>query len=289
MIKIGVPATSANLGPGFDVLGMALDLYNYFYFEDSEDFSDDDLVLRSYLYTFSQMGQDPIPVRISQEASISRNGGLGSSSTCVVAGVVAALVKMGYETIDKDLVLRLATRIEGHPDNVAPAILGGLVASKASGDEISHIEYEVSSDLRFFIIMPDFTVETSQARSVLPDRIGLEDGVSNVSSSLFLIRGLETGDMDLIREGLVDKFHENYRKDLVAGYDQLKEMVESIGGALYLSGSGSTMMAITDKGVNLDLVLDDYLTTYYPSYKFQKVRVSNRGFVIEKLDEFEEE
>ena len=128
MLRISVPATSANIGPGFDVFGLAIEMKNEFLFSHADSFEEDNLVYQAYKRTYERLGLEPEPIKVEINAEVPMARGLGSSSTCVVAGVAAALYRIRGE-INKDFLLDIATDIEGHPDNVAPAIYGNLVVS----------------------------------------------------------------------------------------------------------------------------------------------------------------
>ena len=191
MIKIKVPATSANIGPGFDSIGLALSLYNTFTFEeipkgleimgcDDRFKGEDNLVYTSMKRTLAEIGHEIGGIRITMETNIPVSRGLGSSAACIVAGILGANELAG-SPLSKDGLLKIATEIEGHPDNVAPALLGGLVTSIAEGDEVFHNNINVAKGIKFIALIPDFTLSTKEAREVLPKEISFKDGVFNVS------------------------------------------------------------------------------------------------------------
>lgn len=282
MIRVNVPATSANLGPGFDVLGLAVDLYNSFIFEKADDFNVSNMITDSYKRVFDLYGQEPIPVKLTQDKSKSQvptAGGLGSSSTCIVAGVVAALAMMGKDD-DREEVLRLSNIIEGHPDNVAPAIYGNLVASIVDDDMRVHFKkFEVSDKLEFLAIVPDFSVETSLSRSVLPEKVSRPDAISNMSRLVFLLDGFESGSMEKLRLGLVDKLHQEYRKDLVRGFEEIRTYAKELGAGFFLSGAGATMMVVSDK--DLEEEMKAYIGKNYPTYQVIKLNINDEGYKLE--------
>lgn len=276
-IIIKVPATTANIGPGFDVLGMALDLYNEFIFRDSGDFTDDNLIIEAYKKTFDYYGEDPIPKSLEINGDVPISRGLGSSSTCIVAGVAAAILAM-KKPIDKSQILQIATDIEGHPDNVAPAIYGGLIVSLMTEDQIHTISYDVHEDLRFYAMIPDFEVSTAKARAVLPLEIALTDGIFNASRIPVLLKGLETGDQQLISPGVEDKFHQDYRKDLITGYQQVTSYVREQGASPYISGAGPTLIAIKREDENFENKLKKFLNKNLPGWKLKILQVDTKGF-----------
>ena len=178
MIKIRVPATSANLGPGFDSLGIALDLYNDFLFEETSkgleiigalanEEDKDNLVYLSMLKTFDLIGYIPKGIKIKIESKTPVSRGLGSSASCIVAGVMGANEIAG-SPLSLSEIFKLSTKIEGHPDNIAPALFGGLVTSLMEKDEIFYNKINIAEGLKFTAIIPDFPLSTKNAREVLP-------------------------------------------------------------------------------------------------------------------------
>ncbi|MBM6785247.1 homoserine kinase [Collinsella tanakaei] len=257
MIKITVPATSANLGIGYDTLGMAVSLYSHFTFDRAERLTitgcpeefrnEDNLVYVSFVDALREWDEEPFPVSIDIQTEVPVARGLGSSSTCVVAGIMAAAALTGH-TVDRAELVRIATAVEGHPDNVAPAILGGAVCSfTPEGDLPRCLRYEVSDRLRFITIIPPYEVHTSEARKVVPQQIPLSSAVWQMGRIAGMTRGLETGDTDLIAAANDDRLQEPYRRPLIPDYDAIRRTCLA-GGAktLWISGSGSTLMAVTD-------------------------------------------
>lgn len=257
MIKITVPATSANLGIGYDTLGMAVSLYSHFTFERSESLqisgcpeefqNEGNLVYVSFVDALREWGEEPFPVRLVIQTDVPVARGLGSSSTCVVAGIMAAAALTGH-TVDRAELVRLATSVEGHPDNVAPAILGGAVCSfTPEGGLPRCLRYGVSDNLRFVTIIPPYEVHTSEARKVVPQGVPLSDAVWQMGRIAGMTRGLETGDLSLIADANDDRLQEPYRRALIPDYDAIRDVcLDGGAGTLWISGSGSTLMAVTD-------------------------------------------
>ena len=190
MLEVIAPATSANIGPGYDCLGIALNLYNKFYFEEidngiiieekeKEYINKDNMVYKSMLYFFENIKPKKIPkgikIKIVDEVPICR--GLGSSATCI----------------------KLATEIEGHPDNVAPAIYGNMIVSFMENNKIFHDTIKVPDNLRFCAMVPDFKLSTEKARSVLPKTIAHKDGVFNVSRAALLVTAFMNNNLHLLK------------------------------------------------------------------------------------------
>lgn len=246
MVRIRVPATTANMGPGFDVLGLALSLYNIYEFKDDPNsvLDDKNMIHRAYKYTFQAMGKDVVNAEITVEAEIPSSRGLGSSAACIAAGIMGANSIMG-NTLGKEDILNIATQLEGHPDNVAPAIYGGLMISVMDEDGIVTNRLELSDDLRFIALVPEFQLSTAEARAVLPREIPLKDAVYNAGRVSILISALATGRDDLIFQGLKDRIHQPYRGVLIPDFDRIIEISRKFGAlGSYLSGAGSTIMCI---------------------------------------------
>jgi homoserine kinase len=262
MLKIRIPATTANLGPGFDSLGAALNIYATLTFEDCESplniygcdeayINADNLIYVAYCKTFEYFGERVKNVKIGIESDIPASRGLGSSAACVVGGVAGALYQMGRE-LDKKVMLEIATEIEGHPDNVAPAIFGGLTASMQVDRKVFTRLFPVNEAIVFVAFIPFFSLSTSDARRILPKEIKFSEAVFNASRIPLLLKSLEENDGILLRYAIQDALHQPYRKKLIPGYDEIEKIcIENEGYGVYLSGAGPTMMCISDKKTSL--------------------------------------
>lgn len=264
---ITVPATTANLGPGFDCLGVALTLYNQFEFTPMEaspgavriqvagpeaarvktDASN--LAYQAFAYFYQHLGEAPPAVNIQIQLGIPLARGLGSSATAIVAGLLGANCLAG-SPLEKTHILKLAIALEGHPDNVTPALLGGccLVASgqetgEAAGWEICDIPW--SRDIVPVVAIPDFELSTQTARQVLPHTCTHKDAVFNVAHLGLLLRGLETGRSGWLRAALQDRLHQPYRQALIPGYQAVQTAAVEAGAyGLVISGAGPTLLAL---------------------------------------------
>ena len=255
-VEVTVPATSANLGVGFDVMGLALDLEARFCVMCADELAisgctdefagPDNLVWRSYASTCEMLSATARPVAIHIASPLPLSGGLGASSTCVVAGVVSALLLSG-RTFDRSLALNIATSIEGHPDNVAPAIYGGLTSSFVEAGITYAAVMPVGANLRFVCMAPPYVVRTEEARRLLPQEVSRADAVWQMGRCVAMADALERGDARLISRACHDKLHEPHRMRLIADYDQLRTRSLAAGAcAFVISGSGSTCIAIAD-------------------------------------------
>ena len=265
-IEISVPATSANLGVGFDVMGLALDLTAEFTVRPAselhihgclEEFAgENNLVWTSYLKATQMLNATPRPLEIGIHSPLPLSGGLGSSSTCVVAGVVAALLLSG-RPFDKALALDMATTIEGHPDNVAPAIYGGLTSSFVEAGTTTAAVMPVGENLRFVAMAPPYVVKTDEARKALPTEVTRAVAVWQMGRCVAMADALERGDATLISKTCHDKLHEPHRMKLIRHYDLLRTKSLQAGAcAFVISGSGSTMLAIADGDEVAERIVD---------------------------------
>lgn len=255
MFKVIVNATSANLSIGFDVLGLALDIKNEFGFSKSDSFNfvgfdkefsnkENNLVYFSYKKVFDILNKKIIPVTISFKGEIPISRGLGSSSSLIVAGVFGANQILN-NPLTKDELFNICAEIEGHPDNVAPAIYGSLVASYKKGNKYIPNIYNVSNKLKFAVIIPEYPISTNEARLVLPKELNYADIINNLSRIINIPKAFNDGDIKLLQDLFNDKLHEPYRGKLIKDFDEIKKIALENNSALSISGSGSTMLLIT--------------------------------------------
>lgn len=257
MLKVCVPATSANLGPGFDTLGIALELMNTFYFcLDEEDIppkgakfmSANSLVQRGAELVAEETGGKLPKWQVALNAQIPSSRGLGSSASLTVAGIVAAnhYLQAG---LSSEKLLELACRLEGHPDNAAPALLGGLVVSTVTPEGVKFLKILPGETLKTVVAVPEFTLPTNQAREVLPTQVSYHDAIQNTGRTALFVSSMLLGDYTHLKYAMEDVLHQPYRMDLVPGFKEV--MAAAIkSGALgsCLSGAGPSILAfITEK------------------------------------------
>ena len=258
-IKVSVPATSANVGSGFDALGLAVTLYNTVTFEDSEVLEisasdgtriprgESNLVYRSAKGLFEKVGKQIPPLKITQTNPIPMARGLGSSSACIIAGLLGANRMLG-DVLNTQELLTLATAIEGHPDNVAPALLGGLTSSVFEDGKVYSVKRNVDETLCFAAIVPDYKLLTEAARAALPKEVSHKDAVYNLSRAALVPAAFCEGRHDLLAIATEDKLHQPYRMPLMPGSKEVFDMARLCGAkAVYVSGAGSTVMAVAEK------------------------------------------
>lgn len=263
MIRVKVPATTANMGPGYDVLGMALSQYSTFQCQEDDKISlsikgleseklvnqdhEANLVVRSMNHLFKYVDKYPKGYKLEIINDIPLARGMGSSASAIVGGLLVANYLVGAN-LDQGEILKLATQIEGHPDNVAPALMGNIVLStKIPDDQVIYHSIKPFDDLTCVLFIPDYEVSTSMSRAVLPQSISMADAVHTSGHLSLMLAGFMTGNKDLIGQTMVDRLHEPYRKSLIKNFDDFKASALEVGAfAFSLSGSGSTIIAYCD-------------------------------------------
>lgn len=266
---ITVPATTANLGPGFDCLGAALSRYNRFRFNLTSaetgpvtieatglgaaqvSLSADNLLYQAFLRVYEHLGQSAPAVSIQVEVDVPLARGLGSSATAIVGGIVGANALAGFPLKEQTL-LQLAIEMEGHPDNVVPAFLGGcqLITANPTQADFPWTICEIPWHDRLVPVLaiPDVELSTQKARQVLPLQYDRADAIFNMAHLGLLVRGLDQGRADWLRTALNDRIHQPYRKTLIPGFEALHTAALQSGAlGLVISGAGPTVLALTDQ------------------------------------------
>ena len=254
-VTIRVPATTANLGPGFDAFGCALSLYTDVTFEETDCGLEitgcdeaytgpDNLAYTAYCAVLASLSEEIRGVKIHIDAQIPICRGLGSSAALLVAGAIGANVLRGNKLSTQGL-LNITNAMEGHPDNLAPAFFGGLTASMVDNGLPVCVNFPLHPDWEFLALVPDFTLPTTVAREVLPKQYSRADAVYNISHGALVLKALELGDERLLRTAMQDRIHQPYRKSMVADYDKIEALIRTTGAAFCLSGAGPTLLCIT--------------------------------------------
>mgnify|MGYP003290725192 CR=1 FL=1 len=254
-VTIRVPATTANLGPGFDAFGCALSLYTDVTFEETDCGLEitgcdeaytgpDNLAYVSYCAVLASMNEPVRGVKIHIDAQIPICRGLGSSAALLVAGAMGANVLRGNKLSTQGL-LNITNAMEGHPDNLAPAFYGGLTASMVDNGLPVTVNFPLHPDWEFLALVPDFDLPTTLARSVLPEQLSRADAIYNIAHGALVLKALELGDEKLLRTAMQDRLHQKYRKKLIPDYDKIEALVRTTGAAFCLSGAGPTLLCIT--------------------------------------------
>ena len=253
-VTIQVPATSANLGAGFDSAGIAFALYNTFSFEkldtglqfenvDPRFANENNLAYLAYHAVCDEIG---VPAT-NEKTGVPVSRGLGSSATLLAAGALAANI-LHENALPAEKIFAICNRLEGHPDNVAPALYGGLCLSLLDGDTPITVKYPVSEKLFFTAVIPNFEVSTHDARGALPKEVPFGDAVFNLSRAALLSHAFTSGDGNLISLVTKDALHEKYRKKLFRNVCDVEIAAYEEGALTFIiSGAGSTCLCISEK------------------------------------------
>lgn len=293
-VRIKVPATSANIGPGFDVAGLALTLYNTFVFELAEEgieisgcpeqfCNEDNMTYQAFKKGADFCGLDFKGLKIECFGDVPHTRGLGSSSTCIVAGIVGAFAFAG-KAEERQEILNLATAIEGHPDNVAPAIFGGLTVSVMYSDIVKTLNIPVRHEYRYVTLIPPFTLSTELSRKVLPQTISRQDAIANVSHLALAVASLINGYDEGLRLGFKDRLHQPYRGHLIKGYDEIMERLDNDPMVLgsYLSGAGPSLMALIKAEDTMGVVrIKEELGSLLDGWQVLKLELDMKGYTCD--------
>lgn len=263
MKRMRIPATTANMGPGFDCIGMAFDLYNYINYEpvaeegycelssDGDagkiDLSKDNLIYKAYCAVFAALQKPVTGIKMHFENNVPYSRGLGSSSAALIGGVKVANDVLGNPLDDRAL-LNIALQFEGHPDNIAPALLGGVVISGLEDDgAVFYRKITPPANLRCTVIIPDYPLATQKAREVLPKQLSMKDAVFNIGRMALLVDALHTGDLQQLALAMEDRLHQPYRMPLITGMEELIPVAKALGALnVTISGAGPTILLVSD-------------------------------------------
>lgn len=291
MIKVKVPATTANMGPGFDSIGMALTMYNIVYAEQIDEgleiiiqdgnpnipTDETNLIYKTICHFYRNINQ-PVPgMRIVQQDSIPHTRGLGSSAACIVAGLHIANA-MSHSFFSKEELVQMAAQIEGHPDNTTPALLGGMTIGAMNDNDMKYVKVRVADNLHFAVMIPDFTLSTELARNALPKSVSLKDAVFNASRAALLAASMMGGDIDNLEMATQDKLHQPYRAKLIPHMDDILEEARRYGAkGTFLSGAGPTLLAVIKNVVDFRREMVAYLDTLEQDWQVQMLQADNEG------------
>lgn len=276
-VSVKVPATTANLGPGFDSLGLALPIYNIVTVEEtimpgtgieiniidetkeqnvlSIPTDENNIVYKAIELLYNSIGQTPSELKITIKTNIPIARGLGSSAAVIVGGLMAANELLGRPA-DEAALLSIATEIENHPDNITPAVVGGFVVSSLEEDgSVVYSKMNWPKDWNITVCIPDYELSTSIARSVLPAEVPMKDAIYNLKHTAMLVQAVNSHDEKLMKIALNDKLHQPYREKLIPGLKEIKEALkheENVMGVV-ISGAGPSILVIS-YGNNLDKI-----------------------------------
>ena len=256
-VKVIAPATVANVGVGFDSCAFAVSMYNEYVFTRVRDGisisgcpeeyrNERNMAYVTYKAVFDEAGEDVGGVAIDIKSGIHISRGLGSSAAMLVGGAEAANAMLG-EPFDKMKVLDICMRIEPHPDNICACVYGGFTSAVQMGDDTKVYRSDIDDSLRFYALIPDFAVSTDKARAMMPEKIPMADAVHNISRAALLPRAFAEGDREIIAVATDDRLHEQYRRGLIEGFDEVRDAAKECGAyAYFISGAGPTCMAMSD-------------------------------------------
>lgn len=296
MIRVKVPATTANIGPGFDSLGIALQLYNIIEVEEINfgleinvpvedqkyiESNEHNLVYQAMKQLFDAVNIHPQGLRINLINNIPLARGLGSSAACIAGGLVAAN-KLLNDPLKKEEIMYLAATMDGHTDNILPALVGGLTVGCLLENEVKYVKMNLPPQLKLLAIIPDFHFSTKKARSLLPQNVPVEDAVFNISRVGLLVASLVTAHFENLSEATKDKIHQPYRKDFIPNWEEITSKLVRIGAKGYfLSGSGPTIMGILDGDYkNIEDEMVSFLSHFDQGYKVTVLDVCNQGLEV---------
>lgn len=300
MIHIQIPATSANMGPGFDSIGVAVQLYNHIWVEEQTDgltievrrkqelevpTDETNLIYQTMKFFYEKKGLPMPGIHLIQEDYIPMVRGLGSSAACIVGGLLAANELAG-RPCTRDELAQMAAMLEGHPDNSNPALFGGMVVGAQNEKEMKYVRLELPEDLVFAIMVPDFPVSTAASRGVLPDSYTRKDVVFNASRAALLVASVMTGNYENFDMAMQDKVHQPYRAQLIDGMEEIFRHAKDFGAvASYLSGAGSTLMAMVtkEKAERFEREMSAYLGTLPHNWKLQLLQADRVGARVERV------
>ena len=265
-ITVRVPATSANLGPGFDALGLALNLWNEAIFtptknnkisltlegegKDKLPTGANNAIVDAALQIYDLAGKPCTGMQIHCTNRVPLGSGLGSSSAAMLTGMLGANAMLG-QPFSREEILKLAIETEGHPDNVAPAMLGGLVASIIHESHVVSLRLTLTSQrtpIHITIVFPDFDFPTKQARALLPKQVERRDAIYNISRAVIVTEAFRVGDLAMLREAMTDKLHQPYRIPLIPGAQAAMDAMKRAGAsAVALSGAGPSLIAFSSQ------------------------------------------
>lgn len=293
MVTVRVPATTANLGPGFDCLGAALSLYARFQFSlqpaglvitgtEASYADDNNLVYRAYRAALEEQGISPAGLRLHLNSDIPVSRGLGSSAACILGGILGAHALHGLP-VDREAVFALAAAMEGHPDNIAPALFGGVQVSLMEGGRPLALPVVLHPGWRFLALVPNQNLSTAAARAALPGLVSLHDAVYNLTHAAFLVKALEGDDPRLLRAACQDRLHQDARFALIPGAAALQAAAEASGAAAcFLSGAGPSLMCIyRDPG--FPDALQARLASNFPQVHSLPLRLCREGAIIQQV------
>lgn len=289
-IKVSVPSSSGNIGVGFDVLGLALDLFNHFTFEEAEEFkvsspypefnNKNHLAYLAFEETLESLGKEIPTIHLTFEGDIPPARGMASSGTCIIAGVTAGLYFADKELVSYDIIKR-ASDIEGHPDNIVSQVLGGITASIYE-DELYYSKNSIEGDINALMVVPNYTLETKVSRMVIPKAIPLTDAVSNMAQSILLMETFRHQKYKNLQSFLQDHIHQEVRSIQAKKFYEICDTALKNGAyGAYLSGAGPSILIFKSKeNQEIERALERLLKDERTGFGFLELEFNNSGIYI---------
>lgn len=294
-ITVKVPATTANLGAGFDTLALALDLYNYVTIElaaktrievknegkNSLPLNEENIVYitAKAVFDMAEVKMDGLKIKLVNNIPLAR--GLGSSASARVGGAIGANYLLGNR-FSKDEIMSLTAELEGHPDNVTPALFGGFTISYVDNERLKYFKISPNVKFKIVVVIPQFEVSTSKAREILPSEISRKEAVFNISRACLLVSSILTGQLEYIGAGMQDMLHQPYRKKLVPGMEDVFEAAMRNGArGVALSGAGPSIVAFaTESFEEIGKTMQRAFLKHNIKSRFLVTEINNNGIEI---------
>lgn len=291
MIRVSVPATSANIAVGYDCMGLALSETAHVSFEqipsglqiigcEAPYCNEDNLIYQAFCQALHYMGKSISGLKMIVDTNVPYARGMGSSATCIVAGIAGASA-MFDNAMTTDEIFQLATQMEGHPDNIAPAVFGALCVSIMDEGKAYVTRFHVNEDLKLVTLIPDYEVSTKSARKVLPTTMSYADAVYQMGRCVALSTALQNGDEEMIKRACKDRMQQPYRAKLIPQFEHIETLCAKHGMiTMFISGSGSTMIALTKDQDKADALMKEVKETY-STWDVRLLKCVNEGVKTE--------
>lgn len=303
LITFKIPATSANIGSGFDSVGLALDLYNEIHIYENENSKkiefeitgegeneiskDNNMILDAMKLVYKKLKAKPekgYVIKCINRIPLSR--GLGSSSAAIIGGLLSANYILGNKLSLENDILNMAVQLEGHPDNVSPAILGGIISGVVrKNEDFKYVKINTPKNLKAIVAIPNFHLSTEKARNALPKEISFKDAIFNISRAALLTSALSSNKLDLLEVATDDKLHQDYRAKFIPGLKELFKEAKKAGAySVTISGAGSSILALVKNDENIIKNVSNAMKESFAKKKIESeikvLNIPNKGIVV---------
>lgn len=303
LVTFKIPATSANIGSGFDSVGLALDLYNEIHIYENENSKkiefeitgegekeiskDNNMILDAMKLVYKKLKEKTEKgyiIKCVNRIPLSR--GLGSSSAAIIGGLISANYILGNKLSLEDDILNMAVQLEGHPDNVSPAILGGIVSGVVrKNEDFKYVKINAPKNLKAIVAIPNFHLSTEKARNALPKEISFKDAIFNISRAALLTSALSSNRLDLLEVATEDKLHQDYRAKFIPGLKELFKQAKNAGAySVTISGAGSSILALVKNDENIIKKVSNAMKESFSKKKIESeikvLNIPNKGIII---------